>query len=683
MAIQSTPLIITGMHRSGLSLTASILKTCGVNFQQFEEPESSQNQEIEKLDFSSLQAEILRNQGIDSQVWTSTKEPDINDTWVQKAQELAQKYSDAEIWGWNDPNTALLLEFWAKILPEAKFLLIYRAPWEVVDSLYRSSEEIPFEKQPSLVFQSWINYNQKILQFYNKYQHRCLLSNIQTIVDHQSPYIQEINHKFNLKLGSPSPKVYDTSLLNTETSQNSYRLGLIDYYCPDVTQNYQELEGRSWHPNNNPDWSWQNLIKTKPSQDLVFQDWVNFRQQQIENQLLKDKFDQDFSQSKEELEYFQTEAKAKELECNQLNDKLQAQKSECNELNKKLQVKESKLDQSQHQIHQLQSDLSLSQQQLNQAQWDAKKYQFQLHQTQEELEQSELERHQLHNNLQQVESQSRQWENKFYQTEVNLSQLQKKLAQTQKKWERTLTQLHQVQPQLEQAKIELTQFHQTEKQLQESQIQLHQTQKKSERTLAQLNQIQPKLEKSQIQLHQTEELLQQSQIQQYQTEILLQQSQTQLHQTEILLQKSQSQLHVTEALLQNDQTQIHQTEQELEQTRTQLHHALQEIERLRLYESVTQPDVEQTDEMRYQIKIWEAWCAYQNGDLQQMGQLLKQSLEYTALSKAAVVTNWLETFMQNAHHQGLSLDTYALTNSPEWKQLVRRSVIIPSVRLLT
>ena len=679
MAIQSTPLIITGMHRSGMSLTASILKTCGVTFQQFEEPESSQNQEIEKLDFSSLQAEILRNQGINSQVWTSTQEPDINDTWVQKAQELAQKYSDAEIWGWNDPNTTLLLEFWAKILPEAKFLLIYRAPWEVVDSLYRSSEEIPFEKQPSLVFQSWINYSQKIIQFYNKYQHRCLLSNIQTIVDHQSLYIQEINHKFDLKLSSPSPKVYDTSLLNTETSQNSYRLGLIDYYCPDVTQNYQELEGRSWHPNNNPDWSWQNLIKTKPSQDLVFQDWVNFRQQQVENQLLKDKFDQDFSQSKEEWEYSQ----AKELECNQLNDKLQAQKSECNELNKKLQAKESKLDQSQHQIHQLQSDLSLSQQQLNQAQWDAKKYQFQLHQTQEELEQSELERHQLQNNLQQVESQSRQWENKFYQTEVNLSQLQKKLAQTQKKWERTLAQLHQVQPQLEQAKIELSQFHQTEKQLQESQKQLHQTQKKSERTLAQLNQIQPKLEKSQTQLHQTEELLQQSQTQLHQTEELLQQSQTQLHQTEILLQKSQSQLHVTEALLQNDQTQFHQTEQELEQTRTQLHHALQEIERLRLYESVTQPDVEQTDEMRYKIKIWEAWCAYQNGDFQQMARLLKQSLEYTALSKAAVVTNWLETFMQNADHQGLSLDTYALTNSPEWKQLVRRSVVIPSVRLLT
>jgi flagellar biosynthesis GTPase FlhF len=667
MAIQSTPLIITGMHRSGLSLTASILKTCGVTFQQFEEPESSQNQEIEKPDFSSLQAEILRNQGINSQVWTSTKEPDINDTWVQKAQELELKYSDTEIWGWNDPNTALLLEFWAKILPEAKFLLIYRAPWEVVDSLYRSSEEIPFEKQPSLVFQSWINYNQKILQFYNKYQHRCLLSNIQTIVDHQSPYIQEINYKFDLKLGSPSPKVYDKSLLNTETSQNSYRLGLIDYYCPDVTQNYQELEGRSWHPNNNPDWSWQNLIKTKPSQDLVFQDWVDFRQQQVENHLLKDKFDQDFSQIKEELEYFQTEAKAKELEYKKLNNQLQS--------------KQSKLDQSQHQIHQLQNDLTLSKQQLDQSQWDAQKYQFQLHQTQEELEQSELERHQLHNNLQQVESQSRQWENKFYQTEFNLSQLQKKLAQTQKKWERTLTQLHQVQPQLEQAKIELSQFHQTEKQLQESQIQLHQTQKKSERTLAQLNQIQPKLEKSQIQQHQTEELLQQSQTQLHQTEELLQQSQTQLHQTEILLQKSQSQLHVTEALLQNDQTQFHQTEQELEQTRTQLHHALQEIERLRLYESVTQPDVEQTDEMRYQIKIWEAWCAYQNGDLQQMGQLLKQSLEYTALSKAAIVTNWLETFMQNAHHQGLSLDTYALTNSPEWKQLVRRSVVIPSVRL--
>ncbi|MDP4350266.1 hypothetical protein QSG17_25820, partial [Escherichia coli] len=40
-------------------------------------------------------------------------------------------------WGWKDPRTTLFLDFWSEFLPDARYLLVFRRPWEVVDSLFR------------------------------------------------------------------------------------------------------------------------------------------------------------------------------------------------------------------------------------------------------------------------------------------------------------------------------------------------------------------------------------------------------------------------------------------------------------------------------------------------------------------------------------------------------------------
>ncbi len=43
-------------------------------------------------------------------------------------------------------------------------LLIYRSPWEVVDSLYRRGDKA-FVDQPELAVKMWMHYNYKILDF--------------------------------------------------------------------------------------------------------------------------------------------------------------------------------------------------------------------------------------------------------------------------------------------------------------------------------------------------------------------------------------------------------------------------------------------------------------------------------------------------------------------------------------
>ncbi|MCL2923050.1 MAG: sulfotransferase [Trichodesmium sp. MAG_R04] len=105
----------------------------------------------------------------------------INDDFIK---EIIVKNSISGNWGWKEPRTTLFLDFWSHLLPNAKFILIYRSPWEVVDSLYTWQDKI-FQTKPELAVKFWLNYNQKIIDFYNYAANRCLLANIQTIINNQ------------------------------------------------------------------------------------------------------------------------------------------------------------------------------------------------------------------------------------------------------------------------------------------------------------------------------------------------------------------------------------------------------------------------------------------------------------------------------------------------------------------
>ncbi|MFM6397676.1 sulfotransferase family protein, partial [Planktothrix sp.] len=216
---EQTVFIITGMHRSGTSLTASILQSAGVHIGRrlMESTEFNQKGYFENLDFFEFHLDAFRSQGVNIDGWTLQDNLEIKEEFVDRAKELIEQNALSAVWGWKEPRTTLFLEFWAKLLPEAKFLLIYRSPWEVADSLYRRQDEI-FQTQPELAIKYWQHYNQKILNFYNQEQHRCLLTNLHTIIQNQTAYIDTINQKFNVELSYPAPTAYDPSLLKTEIS---------------------------------------------------------------------------------------------------------------------------------------------------------------------------------------------------------------------------------------------------------------------------------------------------------------------------------------------------------------------------------------------------------------------------------------------------------------------------------
>lgn len=77
-------------------------------------------------------------------------------------------------WGWKDPRTTLLLEFWAKRIPDAKFLLLFRRPWDVIDSLYRRGD-VAIRRNPHLALDLWCDYNERICRFAATHPDRVLV----------------------------------------------------------------------------------------------------------------------------------------------------------------------------------------------------------------------------------------------------------------------------------------------------------------------------------------------------------------------------------------------------------------------------------------------------------------------------------------------------------------------------
>jgi glycosyltransferase involved in cell wall biosynthesis len=430
---------------------------------------------------------------------------------------------------------------------------------------------------------------------------------------------------------------------------------------------------------------YQMLADQELAQKLEDQYYFNFssltdlaREQDIFGIVALDRVQSQLVQNQEELA--QSQAQLHQIQA-ELAD-AQAQQHQTGEvleqLNSQLHQTQQELELSNSQLHQAQQELELSNTQLHQAQQELELSNTQLHQTQQELELSNTQLHQAQQELELSNTQLHQ-----AQQELELSNTQ--LHQAQQELELSNTQLHQAQQQLELSK---SQLHQAQQELEQTQLQSHQTEAVLEQSQSQLHQMEAVLEQSQSQFHQMEAVLEQSQSQLHQMEAVVEQSQSQFHQTQRELKETQLQLHATQLELNFTNTQLDQTQRELEHTNAQLHQIQRELEhtntQLHLrdrkwerdqFQKTLAHEPIQESQMQYELLVWDAWYAYQNENLIQMQECLKQSLKCTPFSPTETVLKWIESFSKLALKNGEGFDAKSLTNSAEWKQLMSRVVV--------
>jgi len=267
-------LIVAGMHRSGTSLTTALLQSAGLDIGQslLEESSSNVKGHFENLNFLNFHREALGSIGLNNDGWTVANTINVPEYYVDQARTLIRdNASSTQPWGWKDPRTTLFLNFWENLLPDAKFLLVYRSPWEVIDSIYRRGD-VTFRQNPEFALAIWMNYNQLVLDFYQRFSEKCLLIHLKQIVDRPTAFMELLSQRLSIPLDSPTESIYDGSLLKTETS-SSQRAMLIQRYFPDAYMLYQELNAATGFSEHSTSLNQELLSPTA----WLLTDWLDLR----------------------------------------------------------------------------------------------------------------------------------------------------------------------------------------------------------------------------------------------------------------------------------------------------------------------------------------------------------------------------------------------------------------------
>lgn len=185
-----TVVVVAGMHRSGTSLTASVLERLGVDVGSDLLPADRANVRgyYEDRVFLEFQRELLRratprdSAGWRDWGWTEREVLDA-DTIAAGAPEARRLATERAAtvgdrpWGWKDPRTTLLLDLWHGILDDPRYVCVYRAPWEVLDSIVRVGEG-GFVRDPAWALRAWSFYNRGMLAFVERNRDRCTVLDV-------------------------------------------------------------------------------------------------------------------------------------------------------------------------------------------------------------------------------------------------------------------------------------------------------------------------------------------------------------------------------------------------------------------------------------------------------------------------------------------------------------------------
>ncbi len=167
------PVCIGGMHRSGTSMVANLLRLCGLHLGTATDmlPPALDNPEgfWENVNFRNLNDEILVALG-----GTFDAPPRLPDGWHErgtldpireKAGAVLRQLIEAEPWGWKDPRNSLTLPFWSSLLPQMKVVICLRHPLDVALSERRRREQLYAVNRPRvsslpLYLAAWKVYDQ-------------------------------------------------------------------------------------------------------------------------------------------------------------------------------------------------------------------------------------------------------------------------------------------------------------------------------------------------------------------------------------------------------------------------------------------------------------------------------------------------------------------------------------------
>jgi hypothetical protein len=239
---------LAGMHRSGTSLMASYLQHCGISMgQRLVQPGvGNPKGHFEDRDFVEFHKAVLRFNR--TYMYAPCKSLAINDELRDRAREIVRSRATAGLnWGFKDPRSSLFLNFWKSMLPDARYLLVYRDPYLVIDSLFRRKGDWPLYFMFGWAASAWQRYNRDILRFFLENESLCALVNIGGFNRNPEQARMTVERRLVFSLGKPYSDVYSPKAITSEEGKHYGVYTKLDrlFYGKALDSLYAELENHA------------------------------------------------------------------------------------------------------------------------------------------------------------------------------------------------------------------------------------------------------------------------------------------------------------------------------------------------------------------------------------------------------------------------------------------------------
>lgn len=194
---------------------------------------------------------------------------DVAPVWHVMALDLLLGNIEQKLWGWADPQSIYLLDYWKTLDPKFIFVLVYDEPHR---ALFESALEDVDPLTPDSLqhcLDSWTAYNGALVRFYMRNQDRCLLVNVKQLLGDADGFLKKLNSlldEIQLEL--------DLSQIGVPVSANddidAYLIDRVIAEHPESQQCFEELQSLANEPieitanqSAHPSDAWLTLIRQR------------------------------------------------------------------------------------------------------------------------------------------------------------------------------------------------------------------------------------------------------------------------------------------------------------------------------------------------------------------------------------------------------------------------------------
>jgi hypothetical protein len=186
----------------------------------------------EDKDFINLHDHVLKN---NNSHWrnSSSQKFEFDKYSVEKSKMLVRLKSGLYgQWGWKDPRTCLFLDHWNDIVPNARYLIVYRPFTEVVDSFLRRefkvknrveyilemrkyvSKFLNYNRKKEDNLRLWMHYNSSILDFLERVSmERCVVLRNDQLLQNSDLVFKKITESWGFDLDYvPVKSIFDAEI---------------------------------------------------------------------------------------------------------------------------------------------------------------------------------------------------------------------------------------------------------------------------------------------------------------------------------------------------------------------------------------------------------------------------------------------------------------------------------------